>query len=177
MEHKETQQAHWLLNEVLPHETDLRAWLRSRFPVIRDTDDLVQEVYARILKAHASGPIVNPRAYLFVSARNLALNQIRHMRYERPTDAAEIDPLSIVDEICSPPEALSLNEQSEHLIAAIQSLPRRCRQVMTLRKIYGLSQKEVARRLDISVNTVEVQSQIGLQKCINYFRNCGYTTR
>lgn len=177
MEHRETDHARWLIDEVLPHEADLRAWLRSRFPAIRDTDDLVQEVYARILKAHASGPIVNPRAYIFVTARNLALNQIRHMRYERPTGATEIDPLSIVDEVSSPPQALALNEESQHLISAIQSLPKRCRQVMTLRKIYGLSQKEVAKRLDISVNTVEVQSQIGLQKCIHYFRNRGYATR
>ncbi len=60
------------------------------------------------------------------------------------------------------------------MIEAIQSLPERCRQIITLRKIYGLSQNEVAARLGISVHTVEVQGGIGLRKCIEFFRRHGY---
>lgn len=158
----------------MPHEADLRKWLHARFPSIRDVDDLIQDVFLRISKAKESGPIVNPRAYVFVVARNMALNQLRHLKYERPEGAKEIDPLSIIDDVNSPPDQAALNEELEHLVKAIQFLPNRCRQVMTLRKIYGLSQKEVAKRLGISVNTVEVQSSIGLAKCITYFREHGY---
>ncbi len=45
---------------------------------------------------------------------------------------------------------------------------------MTLRKIYGLSQKEVGQKLGISEHTVEAQGAIGLRKCIEYFRRHGY---
>ena len=45
---------------------------------------------------------------------------------------------------------------------------------MTLRKLYGLSQKEVAARLGISEHTIEAQGSIGLRKCIEYFRHHGY---
>jgi RNA polymerase sigma-70 factor (ECF subfamily) len=55
------------------------------------------------------------------------------------------------------------------LTQAIQSLPTRCRQVLTLRKIYGLPQKEVAAQLGISENTVEAQGVIGLRKLTEYF--------
>jgi RNA polymerase sigma-70 factor (ECF subfamily) len=174
MKDQDTDQARWFVDEVLPHEDDLRAWLKARFPVVRDVDDLVQEAFTRLLKAHDSGPVVNPRAYLFVISRNLALNQLRHLKYERPEGASEIDPLSIMDEVNSPPETAALKEEFQHLIQAIQSLPERCRQVMTLRKIYGLSQKEVAEKLGISVHTVEAQGSIGLRKCIAYFRQHGY---
>jgi RNA polymerase sigma factor (sigma-70 family) len=133
-------------------------------------DDIVQESFSRLLKAHNSGPIVNPRAFLFVTARNMALNQLRHLRYERPPDASEVDLLSIVDDVNSAPASLAKKEELQQLIRAIQSLPNRCRQVMTLRKIYGLSQKEVAQRLGISVHTVEAQGSIGLRKCVEYFR-------
>lgn len=177
MKDQESEQARWFVDEVLPHEDDLRGWLGARFPSIQDVNDLVQEAFLRLLKAHDSGPVVNPRAYLFVVSRNLALNQLRHLKYERPQGARELDPLSIMDEVNSPPESAALKEEFQHLIQAIQSLPERCRQVMTLRKIYGLSQKEVAKKLGVSVHTVEAQGSIGLRKCIAYFRQHGYTTR
>jgi len=177
MRSEKKERARWFVDEVLPHEEDLRAWLKARFPMVREVDDLVQEAFSRLLKIHDSGPVANPRAYLFVVSRNLALNQIRHLRHERPEGAEELDPLSIVDEVNSPPESAALKEELQHLIQAIQSLPERCRQVVTLRKIYGLSQKEVAEKLGISVHTVEAQGSIGLRKCIAYFRQNGYTAR
>lgn len=177
MEPQEPEISQWFENEIAPHQQDLRGWLEARFPSVGDVEDLLQESFSRLLRARESGPVVNPRAFLFVTARNLALNQLRHRRYERPEGAKEMDPLSIVDEMGSPPQNLADKEEVQHLIAAIQSLPDRCRQVMTLRKIYGLSQKEVARRLGISVHTVEAQGSIGLRKCVDYFRKMGYPTR
>ncbi|MCH6257541.1 sigma-70 family RNA polymerase sigma factor [Puniceicoccaceae bacterium K14] len=174
MSQSNSERSRWFVDEVLPQERELRSWLSARFGSAGEVDDMIQEVFSRILKAHESGPIANPRAFLFVTARNLALNQLRHMRYERPGGAREIDPLSIVADVNSPPEAVAKEEELQQLIQAIQSLPKRCRQVVTLRKIYGLSQKEVAKRLGISVHTVEAQGSIGLRKCIEYFRSHGY---
>lgn len=74
------EQSRWFAEEVLPHEAKLRAWLRGRFPAVTDVDDLVQDAYARLMEAHATGPIACPRALLFVTARNLALNHLRHER-------------------------------------------------------------------------------------------------
>ena len=64
-------------------------------------------------------------------------------------------------------------QELELLTKAIQSLPARCRQVITLRKIYGLSQKEVAAQLGISEHTVEAQGTIGLRKLGEYFARLG----
>lgn len=164
----------WFAEEVLPHEPALRAWLRARFPTLADADDLVQESYARLLKARATGSIACAKAFLFVTARNLALNQLRHLRHVRPEGATEIDSSGVLDESAAIPESVARAEDLQLLIHAIQSLPDRCRQIMTLRKIYGLSQKEVSARLGISEHTVEAQGAIGLRKCIEYFRRRGY---
>lgn len=166
--------ARWFADEVLPHEPALRAWLRGRFPSLVDGDDLVQEAYARLLRARETGSIACARAFLFVTARNLALNQLRHLRHERPEGLAELDSSGVLDESAAIPESVARAEDLQHLIHAIQSLPDRCRQIMTLRKIYGLSQKEVAAQLGISDHTVEAQGAIGLRKCIEYFRRHGY---
>lgn len=171
------QRSQWFVDEVIPHGADLRGWLQARFPAVIDADDVVQEAFSRLFKVGASGPVANPRAFLFVVARNLALNHLRRLGHEHPEGAREVDPLSVVDEVNSPLETVTRQEDFQHLVDAIQSLPERCRQIITLRKIYGLSQKEVAERLGISVHTVEAQGTIGLRKCIDYFRRLGYTTR
>ena len=160
--------------KVLPHEQDLRSWVRARFTAVRDVDDLVQEAYVRLLKARQSGPIANPRAFLFVVVRNLALNHLRHLIYEFPEETGTRDALSIAEELSTPADSAVQEEELELLIKAIQSLPKRCRQVMTLRKIYGLSQREAAQSLGISVSTVEAQVSIGIRKCVSYFRQGGY---
>ncbi len=166
--------ARWFAEEVQPHEPALRAWLRGRFPTLADTDDLVQESYARLLRARETGSIACAKAFLFVTARNLALNQLRHLRYERPDGVAELDASGVLDDSAAIPESVARAEDLQILIHAIQSLPDCCRQVVTLRKIYGLSQKEVAAKLGISEHTVEAQGAIGLRKCIEFFHRHGY---
>ena len=139
-----------------------------------DVDDVVQEAYARLWRARATGAIACPRAFVFVTARNLALNRIRHERLERPPGASEVDALTLLDERASIPDSVARAEDLQLLLQAIQSLPERCRQIVTLRKIYGLPQREVAARLGISEATVETQSTIGLRKCTEYFRRHGF---
>lgn len=177
MSYNDTEQSRWFVDAVLPYEAGLRRWIRSRFSAIRDVDDLIQETFSRILKAHASGPIPNPQAYLFVVSRNLAINRLQRMNREYSPDAEELDPLVLADEMAGPFESAALQEEIDQLVSAIRSLPERCRQVMTLRKIYGLSQQEVAEKLGISVHTVEVQVGIGMRKCTAFFRERGYKTR
>ena len=122
MPQKDPDQSRWFAEEILPHEPKLRAWLRSRFPTVTDRDDLVQEAYARLMQAHATGPIACPRAFLFVTARNIALNHLRHQRIERPAGAAEIDALEVADERADIPGALAHAEDFQLLIRAIQAL-------------------------------------------------------
>jgi len=47
--------ARWFHEEVQPYEEKLRAYLRHRFPTIRDVDDIVQETYARLFRAFIRG--------------------------------------------------------------------------------------------------------------------------
>lgn len=167
----------WFAEHVEPHAPMLRAWLTSRFPDLGDAEDVVQESFVRVLRARESGPILSPKALLFVAARNLALNRLRD-RERKPAEAlADFDLGGVLDENADIPETVARLEEFRVLIEAIQSLPERCRQVMTLRRIYGLSQKEVAAQLHISEHTVETQSAIGLDKCAAFFRARGHTSR
>jgi RNA polymerase sigma factor (sigma-70 family) len=160
----------WFAEHVLPHEPMLRAWLHSRFPNHGEVDDIVQETYSRVLDAYQTGPVRNPKAYVFAIARNLALDHIRRQRAHGDNSLAEIDPGRVLDDGEGIPETLVRNQDLELLTEAIQSLPTRCRQVLTLRKIYGLPQKEIAVQLEISEHTVEAQVAIGMRKCAAFLR-------
>ena len=61
-------------------------------------------------------------------------------------------------------------QELELLKEAIELLPLRCRQVLKLRKIYGLSHREIAAQLGISERTVNVHLGMGLRRCATYFR-------
>ena len=160
----------WFAEHVLPHEPMLRAWLRARFPEIGEVDDIVQEAFARLIRARRSGAMENPKAYLFAVARNLAMDHFRRNRGRDENPLTEIDRLSVLDESEGIPESLVHHHDLELLTEAIQMLPDRCRQVLTLRKIYGLSQKEIAAQLGIAEHTVEAQVTIGIRKCTEYLR-------
>lgn len=163
------EQAHWFAAHLQPHEAVLRAWLRSRFPAETEVDDIVQEAFLRVLQARRSTEVKAPKAFLFATARNLALARVRHQAVSGENALAEIDPLRILDETADVPSHVARAQELELLTQAIQSLPTRCRQILTLRKIYCLSQKEVAAQLGIAEHTVEAQGTIALRKLAEYF--------
>lgn len=163
----------WFAEHVLPHEPALRAWLHAQFPRFRDIDDLVQESYARILHARMAAPINSPKAFLFATARNLAFDFFRRHQTVGIESIAEIDALSVLEERPGVSETVSRQQELELLTQAIQSLPERCRQVLTLRKIYGLSQKEIAAQLGISEHTVEAQIGNGMRRCSQFLAGYG----
>lgn len=168
-----SEESRWLLDHVIPHEPMLRAWLQASFGRQVEIDDIVQEAYRRLLAARVSGTVVSPRAFLFQAARNFALNVVRHQGHARPAPFAETILATLIDGGDGVSESVAHAEDLQLLIRAIQTLPERCRQVFTLRKIYGLSQKEIAERLGISENTVEVQASVGIRKCSEYFKRHG----
>jgi RNA polymerase sigma factor (sigma-70 family) len=166
---QDSEQFRWFAEQLQPHEAMLRAWLRAQFPSAPDVDDIVQEAYARVLRAHESGPIQSPKAFLFATARNVTLMQLRHRQVERGNVLAEKDAPDILDENSDVAGAVEHAQELELLTEAIQSLPARCRQILTLRKIYGLSQREVAAELGIAEHTVEAQGTIALRKLAEFF--------
>ena len=131
----------------------------------------------RVLQARSTQEIASPRAFLFATARNLALGRLRHSRVEAHFALTEMGDPGVSDESADVAQALARAQELELLTRAIQSLPTRCRQVITLRRIYGLSQKEVAVQLGISEHTVEAQATIGLRKLAAYFERAERTGR
>jgi RNA polymerase sigma-70 factor (ECF subfamily) len=95
----------WFRQHVQPHEAMLRAWLRARYDVRADLDDVVQEALLRVLRAKRDGTLRAVKPFLFAAARNLALDRLRRHGVARTDSLGEIEALHVLDEGVDIPEA------------------------------------------------------------------------
>lgn len=168
-----SEQARWFAEEVQPHEPALRAYLFSRFPTLDDPDDLVQETYAKLLRARAEGNLRHAKAFLFTAARNAALDLFRRRHVTRLEPLGSFQETSVLEEQLGVDAFVDRQQELDILAEAVRTLPERCRQVVLLRYLDGLSYKEIAVRLDISPETVKVQLAKGICRCREFFRTRG----
>jgi RNA polymerase sigma-70 factor (ECF subfamily) len=171
------EQAEWFAAEVKPHDMALRAYLHANFPSLNDVDDVVQESYVKLLQARKRGKIAFTKAYLFTTARNTALALFRRPRIFSDKPVTDPAILRISEERADVAEHVSTSQEIALLLDAVDSLPTRCREIFMLRKLQGVSQKEIAVRLGLSEQTVQVQIARGAKKCARYLRSCGVTGR
>ena len=164
----------WFAEEVRPHEPALRAYLHSRFPSLRDSDDLVQETYARLLRVREKGAIRSTRALLFVTARNAAHDLFRRKQSIPIDGIANLDQLAVLEDEPSASEVLDRKQKLALLHEAMQALPERCRQVFMLKRIDGLSYEEIGAQLGISRNTISAQITTAMLRCREYLAARGH---
>lgn len=149
------QRAVWLAERILPHEPALRAWLSRRPPVGLELDDIVQETYAILAGLETVDHIHTPRTYMFEVAKSVILQSLRRSQVVTFEALAEFDSLQAPSDDPSPETAAADRQELGRVAALVAALPPRPREVFILRKIHGLSQKEIAARLNLAESTVE----------------------
>ena len=155
----------WFVDEVLPLEPALTRLLRRCWRRADDIPDLRQEIYVNVFESASRDGIPEfTQAWLFRCARNLLINKARRAQVVPFELIADVDELADPPSDHRTPERLAAaSREIELLDAAFEALPPRCRQVMTLRMVDGLSQKEIAARLGIVEGTVERQVTLGIR--------------
>ena len=165
--------AKWFEAEVKPHEDALKGYLYKQVPNRADVDDVVQETYRRILEVKRKKAIKSAKGLLFAIARNVTSDIFRKKATSQTIFLAEMEHLRDSSAEPEPSTALNSKDEAKILREAIQQLPKRCRQILISRKLENLSNKEIAKDMNISVHTVEAQLTIGLVKCKQYFKRKG----
>lgn len=135
------------------HHPAIVAFLAKRGCCMEAAQDLSQETYLRLLSKAEIVHDDNLKAYLFRIAERLAIDYLRQSRQARhntvPLDDELLCPNLLPDELSA------LRQQCERLIYAIETLPKKIRNVFLLRKIDALSYAEIATQLGISEKTVQ----------------------
>lgn len=169
----DSEHAGWFAEEVQPHESSLRSYLRGVFPTLPDIDDFIQEAYARLIRAKQAGRVSYAKAFLFATARNAALDFFRRRKVVAIDAIGDLSDLSVLADGPDAAESANKQQELELLSQAVRALPERCRQVLTLRLLYGLSHREIAADLKISEHTVKAQLAKGMRRCSAFFQERG----
>ncbi|MGC4071440.1 MAG: RNA polymerase sigma factor [Nibricoccus sp.] len=134
--------------------TPLRRYLASVLGSSHEAQDVAHDAYLRTYEAMREKDVAQPKAFLFTTARRLALNfRMRRASRMQPEENAVLDCAAADQPDVA--EAIMAEQERAALEAAIAGLPEGCREVLVLRNRDGLSHQEIADRLGIARSSVE----------------------
>jgi RNA polymerase sigma-70 factor (ECF subfamily) len=165
-----------IVKAFLENERGLKRFIARLLPRTHDVEEIAQETFLRAFAAEASEDVQLPRAYLYRTARNLALNEKARLASHKTDPIEDFPDPDVLGSDHQPDSAEEVDGKRKMAIfaEAISALPPQCRQVFLLRKVHGLSQKAVAEQLSIAPSTVEKHVALGLLRCSEYMRQRGY---
>ncbi|SEI12554.1 sigma-70 family RNA polymerase sigma factor [Pseudomonas fuscovaginae UPB0736] len=132
-------------------------------------EDLLQETYLRVTRALSERPIDHLEPFVFQTARNLALDHLRARRIQSRTLLEDV-PAEVVESVAaplSPPEEATHAERLlEHLSVSLGQLTARQQQIFILSRLHGCSYQEIAKRLEVSLSTVQKDLKLIMAICV-----------
>jgi RNA polymerase sigma factor (sigma-70 family) len=128
-------------------------------------EDLIQDVYLKIIQLETTIEARQPLAYLSRVVRNMAIDVKRREVFEYTYFLPEEEGVTIAAPAPSP-EARLITAQSLSLVAtALKKLPERTQRVFEMYRLDGLTQREVAEALGVSVTLVNFMIRDALTQC------------
>lgn len=147
------------------HRHELARCLHRMVRCEQAAADLCQETYLRFMNLTQTTSVMYPRALLFRTATNLAIDYLRKGKTERNAG----DPLSVATDVASPAPSVEravFDKQRYNIcMKAIDSLPPRSREAFLLHRTHDCSYREIAIRLQISESAVEKLIMRALLHC------------
>ncbi|MEM7359540.1 MAG: sigma-70 family RNA polymerase sigma factor [Pseudomonadota bacterium] len=172
-----------ITDEFLKYRRIIASLLRKIRPAAssQDIEDILQDTFINTYQSSLKQEIRFPKAFMVKTAIRLANRQINLAQRADCNDRME----EFSDELLSSYETAGFSSNTENevlhredfafLCEAVNELPPQCRKVFILKKIYGLSQKEIAERLAISQSTVEKHVAKGLLLTMQYYQQVKQT--
>ncbi len=144
-------------------QSRLRNFIRRRVPDPRDAEDILQDVFYKLVEANRLlMPIEHVTGWLFRVARNRITDLFRKKKPESFSDAIvadEDDELLLLEDLLPSPDAgpdalYARNVLLDELELAIDELPAEQREAFVGHELEGHSFAEMAAESGVSVNTL-----------------------
>ena len=137
------------------HDASLRRYFARRGVRRDDVDDLIQDVYLRLMRRPESDGIQCTRAFVFTTAANLLRDDYRRRRVRGTAPAADVDSLDLPAEGEDPERSAAAVQHLEAMQDTIRTLKPATRRVFLGHRLNGESYAELAHLLGVSVSMVE----------------------
>jgi RNA polymerase sigma factor (sigma-70 family) len=158
----------------------LLRFLAARLGDRSEAEDALHDLWLK-LGAAQSGPVANPRGYLFRAANNLAIDRARErsraMRRDRGWLEREGEGAVQAEQPDRTPDAeerLLAEEEGKVLRDAVAALPDGARRALVAFRFEGLGQAEIAARMGISRSGVEKHLALAMKRLREHLADCGY---
>lgn len=152
------------------HQAALKRFISRFLPNSHDIEDVSQETFLRAFTVEKSRVIEQPKSFLFRIAKHVALTQLTRKSRQITDYLEDFDDSEVLLSEDTVEDELIAQETLGIHCEAVAGLPPQCRRVYLMRKVYGMSHKEIAGRLSIAVSTVEKHLIKGVEQCDRYVR-------
>lgn len=153
----------WFIDRVHVHHLSHRKFARHLLRNEEDAEEVVQEVYARLMALEDWQRIANPHAFAMQMIRNIAIERLRRADVVRIDRAVVLHEMDAADDRPWPDQVAIDRAELRRVAHAMTALPQRCREALHLRRIDGLPPGRVAEKMGIAVSTVEKHLVKGLR--------------
>ncbi len=146
------------------HRQELTCFLFRRVSCQETANDLLQDLFLRLVSVKSTEPIQNPRAFLYRIAANLATDYLRRQQSE-PLDWVDHETL-VTTAVSVSPEQHLLNRQELDLCEqTLRQLSPLCLKIFMMSRFDGLTHQQIADELGISTSWVEKNIIKALKQC------------
>lgn len=162
------QQGDSITDAYVQHESAIRRFIGKFLPRPNDIEDVTQEAFLKAFVAEKKHSIEQPKSFLFRVARNVALSHLRQ-KTRHPTEYIEdFEASDVVSTEWSSEDEVIARQQLGIRCEAVAKLTPSVRRVYLMRKVYGMSHKEISASLGIARSTVEKHLTKGIMLCERY---------
>ena len=136
-------------------------------PVVKSHDvaeEVVMDAFMKLWEQRSTlADVRNLETYMYVMVRNLSLNYLRKQKVSF-FEVLEDDHLTLARYEQTPEGTLITTEMLEQVNQAVDALPPKCKLIFKLLREDGVSRKEAAEILNISVKTIDNQIAIAVER-------------
>lgn len=128
-------------------------------------EEIVEDVFIRLWNQRSTITTINNlRIYLYTATKNTALNYLAKKAKENIVEPFDNIDITLQETGISPEQIMITAETYKKIRQAVETLPPRCKMIFKLIREDGLRYKEVAEILNISINTIDAQMAIAIQR-------------
>jgi len=162
-----------LLDVFVGYSPTLKNMLQRIVPSA-DIEDIVQETFIRAHEAEVKKRIDHPKAYIYKTARNLALNFIAKKENTSMSKLEDYSEPDVYLEDLAKINEVESKEKFRLFCAAVRDLPPQCRKAFIMKRVFGFSIRDISTKLGISESTTEKHIAKGVLRCADYLNENGY---